>query len=95
VGQAYLISDGTPVTWKEFFGYYVQMAGKPKLRSVPQWLAKVIALAMEITSMFSGKPPKITRETIRFLTCQAHFNIEKARRELGYQPRLSLEEGMK
>jgi nucleoside-diphosphate-sugar epimerase len=95
VGQVYLISDGVPVTWKEFFGYYAQMAGRPNIRSVPQWLAKVIALGMEITAKISGRPPKITREAIRFLTSQAHFDIEKARRELGYKPRFSLQEGMK
>ena len=95
VGQVYLITDGFAVTWKEFFGYYALMAGKPSIRSVPEWLAKIIALAMEITSKFSGKPPKITREAVRFLTRQAHFSIEKAVRELGYQPRFSLQEGMK
>ena len=95
VGQAYLISDGVPVMWKEFFGYYAQMAGKPSMRSVPQWLAKLIAFGMEINSKFSGKPPKITREAIRFLTWRAHFNIEKAKRDLGFQPRFSLKEGMK
>jgi nucleoside-diphosphate-sugar epimerase len=95
VGQVYLISDGMPVTWKEFFGYYARMAGKPKMRSVPQWLGRVIATGMEIVSKFTGKPPKITREAINYLIRQSHFSIEKARRELGYQPRLSLEEGMK
>ena len=95
VGQVYLISDGIAVMWKEFFGYYAQMVGKPKLRSVPEWLAKTIALSMEITSKFTGKPPKITREAVSFLTRQARFGIEKARRELAYQPRFSLEEGMK
>jgi nucleoside-diphosphate-sugar epimerase len=95
VGQVYLISDGIAVTWKEFFGYYAQMAGKPKMRSVPEWLARVIAMGMEITSKFTGKPPKITREAVSYLTRQARFSIEKARRELGYQPHFSLEEGMK
>jgi nucleoside-diphosphate-sugar epimerase len=95
VGQVYLITDGIAVTWKEFFGYYALMAGKPKMRSVSERLAKIIALGMEITSTFSGRPPKITREAVRYLTRQARFNIEKARRELGYQPRFSLEEGMK
>jgi len=94
VGQVYLISDGIAV-WKEFFGYYAQMGGKPKMRSISERLAKIIALGMEITSKFSGRPPKITREAVRYLTCQARFSIEKARRELGYQPRFSLEEGMK
>lgn len=95
VGQTYLIGDGIAVTWKEFFGYYAQMAGKSKMRSVPEWLAKVIAMGMEITSKFTGKPPKITREAVSYLTRQARFSIEKAKRELGYQPRFSLEEGMK
>jgi nucleoside-diphosphate-sugar epimerase len=94
VGQVYLISDGNAVMWKEFFGYYAQMAGKPKIRSVPECLGKAIALGMEIVSKFTGKPPKITREAVRFLTGQARFSIEKARRDLGYQPRFSLEEGM-
>jgi len=94
VGQVYLITDGFAVTWKEFFGYYALMAGKPSIRSVPQWLGKAIALGMEIASKFTGRPPKITREAVQFLTRRAHFSIEKARRELGYQPRFSLEEGM-
>jgi nucleoside-diphosphate-sugar epimerase len=95
VGQAYLISDGNVVMWKDFFGYYAQMAGKPNIRSVPEGLARAIALGMEIASRFTGKPPKITREAVRYLTRQARFSIEKTRRELGYQPRFSLEEGMK
>jgi len=95
VGQVYLISDGHAVRWKEFFGYYARMAGRSKLRSVPAWLAKMIGLGMEIASKFTGKTPKITREAISYLSKQARFNIEKARHELGYQPRLSLEEGMK
>ena len=95
VGEVYLVSDGMPVTWKEFFGYYAQMAGKPGIRSVPEWIGKAIALGMEISSKLTGKPPKITREAVSFLTRKARFSIEKARHELGFQPRFSLEEGMK
>jgi nucleoside-diphosphate-sugar epimerase len=95
VGEVYLVSDGAPVTWKEFFGYYAQMAGKPRIRSVPEWVGKAIALGMETSSKLTGKPPKITREAVGFLTRKARFSIEKARHELGFQPRFSLEEGMK
>ena len=94
IGQAYIISDGIAVPWKEFFGCYAQMAGKPRMRAVPEWLGKIIALGMEITSKFTAKPPKITRQAVDYLTCKARFNIDKARRELGYQPRFSLKEGM-
>jgi len=95
VGEVYLISDGEAVIWKEFFGYYARMAGKPKMRSVPEWLGKTIALSMEVTSKLKGRPPKLTRDAVDFLTRKVRFSIEKARRELGYQPRYSLEKGMK
>jgi nucleoside-diphosphate-sugar epimerase len=95
VGEVYLISDGIAAPWKEFFGYYAQMAGMRKIRSVPVGVGKAIAFGMEVISIITRKPPKITREAVRFLTCQARFNIEKAKMELGYQPRFSLEEGMK
>ncbi|MBZ5535818.1 MAG: NAD-dependent epimerase/dehydratase family protein [Acidobacteriia bacterium] len=95
LGEVYLISDGAAVTWREFFGYYAGMAGKPGIRSVPEWLARFIALSMELGSKLSGKPPRITREALRFLTRHARFSIEKAKRDLGYRPRISLEEGMK
>jgi nucleoside-diphosphate-sugar epimerase len=95
VGELYLVSDGMAVIWKEFFGYYAKMAGKPTIRSVPKWLGKTIALGMEVTSKLSGKPPKLTREAVFYLTRKACFSVEKARRNLSHQPRISLEEGMK
>src|SRR4030042_607294 len=64
VGQAALISDGIGVTWKKFFGYYAQMAGKPKIRSGAEGVGKAIALGMEITSKLTRKPPKITRQAV-------------------------------
>ncbi len=95
VGHAYIITDGIAIPWKEFFGCYAQMAGKPHMRSVPELLGKLVALGMEVTSKFTGKQPKITRQAVGFLTRRARFSIDKARRELGYQPRLSLKEGMR
>ena len=95
VGQAYIISDGIAVPWKEFFGCYGRMAGRPQMRSVPELLGKLVALGMEIASKFTGKPPKITRQAVDYLTCKARFIIDKARRDLGYRPRVPLEEGMR
>jgi nucleoside-diphosphate-sugar epimerase len=95
LGEVYLISDGATATWKQFFGFYAEMAGKRAIKSVPEWLARLVALGFEGAAMLSGRPPKIRREGIRFLTRHARFSIEKAKRDLNYQPRISLEEGMK
>ncbi len=95
IGQVYQITDGIPVPWKEFYGYYARMIGKPINRSIPGWMGKLIALGTEKTLRLIGKSPRLTREAIGFLSWQTHFSIEKARRELGYRPRFSLETGMK
>ena len=34
-------------------------------------------------------------QAVDYLTRKARFNIDKAQRELGYQPRFSLKEGMR
>jgi nucleoside-diphosphate-sugar epimerase len=95
VGQAYIITDGIALPWKDFFGCYAQMAGRTQMRSVPELLGKIVALGMEITAKFTAKPPKITMQAVDYLTRKARFNIDKAQRELGYQPRFSLKEGMR
>jgi len=95
VGHAYVITDGVAVPWKEFFGCYAKMAGKPKMRSVPEKLGQAIALGMELIAKVTGGQPKTTREAVRYLAGKTRFNIEKARRELGYEPRVSLPDGMR
>lgn len=94
IGEAYQVTDGHPITWKEFFGYYAEMAGRKGIPSIPARLASVIGWAAEKASLVSGKPPRITREAIRFLKRRSRFSIEKARRELRFEPRVSLTEGM-
>ncbi|MHB8110673.1 MAG: NAD-dependent epimerase/dehydratase family protein [Syntrophorhabdaceae bacterium] len=93
-GQAYQVNDGHPVKWREFFSYYANMAGVDHIRSVPLWFANIIGAGSEIFARISGGPPGITREAIRFLNRRSRFPIDKARHELGFNPRITLEEGM-
>ena len=37
LGRAYQITDGHPVTWREFFGSYAEMMGRKRIPSVPLW----------------------------------------------------------
>jgi nucleoside-diphosphate-sugar epimerase len=95
VGQGYIISDGVGTPYREFMGYYARMAGRDALPSVSKSTALARAEAMERKAATSGKPPPTTQVAVAFLTQRATFSIEKAKRELEYEPRVSLEEGMR
>jgi nucleoside-diphosphate-sugar epimerase len=41
VGEAFLITDGRPCTWAEFFGHYARMVGVRRLPSVSSFAARL------------------------------------------------------
>lgn len=95
VGNDFIITDGKSAPWHEFFGYYGKMLGHEKLKSLPFPIAYLAALAMEIGEKFTGKKAAISRVALGFLTRQATYNIHKSKRVLGFEPKISLPEGMK
>lgn len=79
VGEVFVVSDGTQVTWKEFLGYYARMVGRDSLPT----MSKSEALS------------KLDPVQVAYWTQTGWFDITKARRILGYEPRVSLAEGMR
>jgi nucleoside-diphosphate-sugar epimerase len=95
LGRTYILSDGAAVPWSEFFGYYGRMVGMKRLPSLPVPVAIAAASAMVIAGKLTGKRPPLTPQAVRFLTRKAVYDIARARRELGYEPRVGLDEGMR
>lgn len=83
-GRAYTVWDGQPVSSREFFSHHARWAGK-RLRTVPRPLA---ALGAALT-------PGIHPDALRFVSRRATYPNARAREELGWEPRVSLEEGMR
>lgn len=94
-GQAYIISDGIGTPWRDFFGRYAQMVGKGPLPSISKEKALQKAAEAEAKAEKVGRPPSLTRAAVTLMTQKAVFRIDKACRELGYAPRISLDEGMR
>jgi 2-alkyl-3-oxoalkanoate reductase len=98
VGQIYNLTDGEKVSKRRFIEAIADGMGlnKPS-RSIPLWLARMIAWGMERRARRSGakEAPRLTQARIKFLGLNLDFSIEKAKRDLGYQPKFSFEEGMK
>lgn len=97
-GKAYFISNGEPIPLWEMVNRILDAAGvAPVTGSIPPALAHSIGTACELvwkTLRLSGEPP-MTRFVASELSTAHWFDISAARAELGYQPRISIEEGLK
>ncbi|HET8679376.1 MAG TPA: NAD-dependent epimerase/dehydratase family protein [bacterium] len=91
-GEAFNVADGN-VTWKEFLGYYGRMSRRP-LRSFPAALLWCLALGSELWSLLGGRPPKLDRGSVAYMTRRSHFSTEKARARLGWAPAVSMNQAM-
>jgi nucleoside-diphosphate-sugar epimerase len=96
-GEAYFVTDGEPVVFREFASDLLRTQGvKPPSRSMPAWLGRPVATGGELAWRFlplPGRPP-LARFTYWVLTQECTIDITKARRELGYAPIVSREEGL-
>lgn len=96
-GSIYSLSDGVTRSWTEVSHI---MAGAMGVRVrailVPVALAWSAALVSEATSSLRGIPPLYNREKLKEMLQPAWTcSIERARVELGFEPRISLEEGFR
>ena len=98
VGKIYNITDDGKVTRRMLIESICNTANLPKpTKSIPIPLAKVICTVCETITRVtkSKKPPLLNRARMKFLALNLDFDISKIRKELGYNPKVSLEQGMK
>lgn len=99
VGQVYNLTDGETVSKRRFIEALVQGLDLPAPRpiGVPVWLAKLLASFLEKRARVRGatKAPLLTQARVKFLGLNLDFSIARAKRELGYQPRVSFDEAIK
>ncbi len=93
-GQVYVLSDGVGVTTREFFGHYFRMLGKRGPICLPTPVALALAGLNELSYRLRSGTTEVNPATIRYMTRRGTYSIEKARRELGYEPRVGLAAGM-
>lgn len=94
-GEVFTISDGVGVPCREFFGHYSRMLGKGPPPSLPSLAAVGLAAVPEAAARIGGVHTDYKRSAMRWLARPGTYSIAKARRLLGYEPRIELEEGMR
>jgi nucleoside-diphosphate-sugar epimerase len=96
-GRPYFISNGEPWPMKKIINGILAAAGlPPEERSVPLGVALVAGAVFEnLYKIFPTEGgPRMTRFVARNFATAHWFDISAARRELGYEPRVSIEEGL-
>src|SRR4051794_26417844 len=95
VGEIFTIADGYAVEMADFFGHYARMLGKSGIRTLPTSVARTIAMAGGRLEKALGRDTEMSAASIDYLAKRGGYSIEKARRVLGYEPKVGLEEGMR
>jgi len=94
----FIITDGLRITWREYIETTCRILGAPPPKlSIPAGVAYPAAVAAETAYSLVGakNPPPITRYRIAQVRNDYHFSIAKARRVLGFQPRVNLQDAIR
>ncbi|KAI0259823.1 C-3 sterol dehydrogenase [Gloeopeniophorella convolvens] len=99
-GEVFFITNGEPVYFWDFPRRLWRMLAPDTYPSrapfvMPKMMGFLIAMLMEWWGWLSGHEPTFTRFRVTFTCAHRWHNIEKARRVLGYEPQVGLEEGMR
>ncbi|GAA94788.1 uncharacterized protein L969DRAFT_90844 [Mixia osmundae IAM 14324] len=97
-GEAFNITNGEPTyfwdlgryVWHEYNGHVPS-----SIISLPQWLAWYLGAGAELFGRLTGRVSKFSRFKVALCLNDKYYNIEKARRVLGYEPIVSLQEGVR
>jgi nucleoside-diphosphate-sugar epimerase len=98
VGQVYNLTDGELVTRERFFGAICSGLNLPRPHQrLPRWLAGLVVRVLRWQGLRAerlGRTAFLPPAQYKFLLLDLDFSIEKAKRELGYRPRYSFDQGM-
>jgi nucleoside-diphosphate-sugar epimerase len=98
VGETFLITDAEAVTRRRMMEIVCEETGYPMpTRHVPRWLVRALCPVMEgIHSLRrSAEPPLVNKFRLKFMSTPLTYRIDKARRMLGYEPKVDTEAGLR
>ena len=96
-GQAYFLSDETPINAGQFSIELVKNMGlKTPLVRIPDAVARGVGAAWErVYQLFGVSKPLFTVANVKLCDIDHYFSIDKAKRHLEYAPLVDTEEGLR
>jgi dihydroflavonol-4-reductase len=94
-GEVYLITNRQSEPFDNIIKIMQESLGVSGISiQVPEWAAIKAATLIECGFKIFGKSPPVTRKNIESTIADRVFSIEKARRELGFEPHVETEKGL-
>jgi len=93
-GRIYTLTDGKGVSCSEYFGRLAAMCGG-RIRTMPAAPATVLAASLGALQRSLRRPSELSVPSMKMLDRPGTYSIERARRELGFEPLIDLDEGMR
>lgn len=97
-GKVYFIAQGEPIPVWDMVDRFLAIADLPPVRRVvPRGLAVALGRGLETVYRVFRLPgePRMTRFLALELSTAHWYNLDAARRDLGYAPHVSIEEGLR
>jgi nucleoside-diphosphate-sugar epimerase len=97
-GQAYNLSSEGEITQRDFLDLLADVLHRSRIRRrAPYWLAFYGGFLSEAVgrAIRLRRPPHMTRYAVALIGRSTRFSITKAREQLGWQPRVGVQEGVR
>jgi nucleoside-diphosphate-sugar epimerase len=98
-GRAYFVTDREVVDVWEFMGTVARTFGVPAVGrkvspAVLRILVEIVHALWKIPVLGHRRPPPVSRYSVSLLTRSSTYDTSAARRDLGYEPRVTQSEGL-
>jgi nucleoside-diphosphate-sugar epimerase len=93
-GEIFNITDGQQTSWEVFFMKLAETAKLPPPISLPAKIVKGLIRLRCLYQRLMRQTPDLLPESVDFILRPYAYSIAKARNQLGYEPKVDLEEGM-
>ena len=97
-GEVFLVTDGQAVTRMRMMEIICRETGYALPQAhVPRWLVRALCPLIEGLYAIhrSSEPPLVNKFRLKFMATPLTYRIDKARRLLGYEPKVDTEQGLR
>ena len=95
-GETFTIVDEHLPTQREFVARLGALTGRSlRLRTIPRPVASLLGLGAQAAATVLGSPPPTTRRELLARSAKLSYDTSRARRVLGWAPRVRWEEGIR
>jgi 2-alkyl-3-oxoalkanoate reductase len=95
--ETFIVTDDLKISVSDYMSAVCRALGLPaRFRSIPAPLAYAAGWTLEMLWKLAGSknPPLVHRYRVGLVARDFHFSCEKAKRTLGYDPKIAFEEGL-